>query len=304
MLTRPLLLAILLPATAFGQSFVGSYRAVFVDLFSGNKIIVAEWEVSADRSLIGTLKVDGSEKSFSSKVEENGKFEAVIEQSADYIYKLKGKFDGEKKISLVHREQAGSESNKSVSERAIEGTISKVKTGPREFRSSGAGGADAGVTDIGKSRIEVRSSQPIFGAIWSDFAASVSFNKPKRMPIGDDHKEATETGESLVDAAINVSSKGEGQQTLMINIPNYSPGKKIWRQSELGAASYREVKGEQRNSFITGATFQTDPRYADGEIEVVRENESLIVFKLTNFKIKKFNKEDFVTLDGFIYADK
>lgn len=288
-----LLAFLLAPSWAFGQSYEGSYRAVFFNLFSEPKMIVAEFSVAADDSLSGKLKIEADVKNFSGTVDKKGKFEAVIEQSGNYAYKLKGKFDKDNKISLVQRNQIGSGLNKSVSESAIEGNFSKIASA--EPNSVSTAELKTEITDTGKSRLKITHSEPLFGTNWTDFTASVSFGNSNKTSA---------TGEASNDFVVVVRSKTEGQQFLRINVPNYAPDKKVWRQKELRAVSYREVKDEQRISFITGATLQTDSRYDAGRLEIVSESETRIVFKLTNFKIKRLGKEDFVTLDGFIYADK
>lgn len=299
-----LLAILLLPSPAFGQSFEGSYRAVFFNLFSGQKMIVAEFAVKTDNSLSGKIKIDDSVKTFSGAVDKKGKFEAIIEQSGNYTYKLKGKFDKDNKISLVQRNQIGSGLNKSVSESAIEGSFSKVKVALAEPIAATPTEPKAELIDNGKNWLKIAHSEPMFGTHWTGFIAAVSFGNSKITPVGSESKKITETSEASDYFVVQVKSKIEGQQTLRINVPLYAPGKKIWRQNELRTASYREVRGEQRNSFLAGGTFLTDLRYTDGKLEIVSETDTQIVFKLTDFKIKKLIKEEFVTLDGFIYADK
>lgn len=296
-----LLAILLLPSPAFGQSFEGSYRAVFFNLFSGQKMIVAEFTVSAGNSLSGKIKIDESVKTFSGAVDKKGKFEAIIEQSGNYTYKLKGKFDKDNKISLVQRNQTSSGLNRSVSESAIEGNFSKIV--PAETNSVSPTEPKAELTDNGQSWLTIVHSAPLFGTNWTDFTALVNFGNSIKAAVSESKKTA-ETADTADYFVLFVESQIEGEQALRVNVPNYAPDKKIWRQNELRAVSYREVKGEQRNSFLTGATLQTDSRYATGTLEIVRETDTQIVFKLTGFKIKRLAKEDFVTLDGFIYADK
>jgi hypothetical protein len=297
-----LFVILLLPSSAFGQSYEGSYRAVFFNLFSGQKMIVAEFAVKADNSLSGKIKIDESVKTFSGTVDKKGKFEAVVEQSGNYVYKLKGKFDKDNKISLVQRNQTGSGLNRSVSESALEGNFSKIVLA--ETNSASPTEPKTELTDNGQSWLKIEHSEPLFGTNWTDFSATVGFGNTKMTPLGSESKKITGTSEASDYFVVQVKSKIEGQQALRINVSLYAPDKKVWRQNELRAVSYREVKGEQRNSFLAGATLQTDPRYADGKMEIVRETGTQIVFKLTNFKIKKLTKEDFATLNGFIYADK
>ena len=296
------IVALFLPSSAFTQSLEGNYQAIFFDVSSGNRSIVVEFSVSAEMSLSGILRIDGSEKPFIGAVAKNGKFEALIEQIGNYTYKLKGKFDQDNKISLVQRETVGSGLNKSVSEWAVEGQFARAKvplsqTGPPVGISPGAE-----VSDTGKSSLKLVHSQTLYGTTWTDLSAAARFDASTKPSSSADPRKDTAADSSPDILVVNVKTTVEGQQALMINIPVSTQGKKSWGQNELRAASYREVKGAQRHTFLTGATFQTDPRYADGKIEIVRENESQIVFKLTNFKIKKLNKEEFVKLDGFIYA--
>ncbi|HQU91514.1 MAG TPA: hypothetical protein PLK77_04415 [Pyrinomonadaceae bacterium] len=298
------ILAILLPSATFGQVFDGSYRAIFVDLLSERKMIVAEFSVSAEGTLGGILRINDSEKAFNGTVEKTGKFEAVIEQGGNFTFKLKGKFDRDNKISLVQMEQTGSGLNRRVSEKAVEGKFFKVESTLPETGPSIATGTDAELSNTGKSLLKLAHSEALFGTTWADFIAVIRFERSNRPRPDSGSIQDTGTNEPRDILVVNVRSKIDGQQTLMFNIAAYAPGKKSWRQNELRAATYREVKGEQRNSFLTGATFQTDPRYANGRVEIVEENESQIVLKLTNFKIKRLNKEEFVTLDGFIYADR
>lgn len=297
-----LFVILLLSSPAFGQSFEGSYRAVFFNLFSGQKMVVAEFAVKADNSLSGKIKIDESVKTFSGTVDKKGKFEAIIEQNGNYVYKLKGKFDKANTISLVQRNQSGSGLNRGVSESAIEGKFSKIVLA--ETNSANPDQPKADLIDNGHSCLKIEHSSPLFGGECTDFTASISFGKSTKTPVGSESKKITGTGEASDYFVVEVKSKIEGQQALRINVPLYAPDKKVWRQKELRAVSYREVKDEQRISFITGATLQTDSRYDAGRLEIVSESETRIVFKLTNFKIKRLGKEDFVTLDGFIYADK
>lgn len=298
-----LLLILLLPTLAFGQSYEGSYRAVFFNLFSEPKMIVAEFEVKADNSLNGKIKIDDLLKTFSGTVNKNGKFEAVIEQAGNFTYKLKGKFDKNNKISLVQRNQAGSGLNKSVSESALEGKFSRIDSA--QTTSANKTQPQVELIDNGKSWLRVDQSNPLFGTSWTDFTAIINFGNSSKTPVGSESKRVTGTAEASDYFVLLVKSKIKNQQTLRINAPLYIDGKKIWRQNELRVISYREGSGEQRNSFLAGGeTIRTDSRYADGKLEIVNETDTQIVFKLTNFKIKRIVKEDVVIINGFIYADK
>ncbi len=291
------------PALAFGQSYKGSYRAVFFDLFSEPRMIVAEFEVKADNSLNGTIKIDESVKTFSGTVEKNGKFEAVIEQIGKLTYKIKGKFDKDNKIALVQRTQAGSGLNKSVSESSVEGKFSRVAAAQTDL--AGQTHSQIELADTGKSWLKVEHSSPLFGSDWTDFTATIGYGNSSKTPVGGESKKVSGTGDASDHFVLLVNSKIEKQQNLRINAPLQTSDKKIWRENELRVISYRESSGDQRNSFLVGGeTLRSDPHYAEGRLEIIRETDTQIVFKLTNLKIKRLAKEGFVTLNGFIYADK
>lgn len=298
-----ILLILILPTISFGQSFAGNYRAVFFNFFSEPKTIVAEFEVKTDNSLIGKVKVGDEIKIFNGTVEKNGKFEALSERQGETVYKLKGKFDKNNKISFVQRVETGSGLNKSVSENGFEGTFAKVAVTEIETPKV-LPKPQAELIDNGRSWLNLELSNPLFGVQWTDFAATVGFGNSAKTPAGNESKKITGTENASDYFVLHVKSKIEGQQNLTIRIPNYTEDKKSWRQNELRIISYREVKNDDKNSFLAAATLQTDSRYADGKLEIVKETEMQIVFKLTNFKIKRLSKDDFVTINGFIYADK
>lgn len=293
------LFVLIFPNLAFGQSYEGNYRAIFFNLFSEPRTIITEFEVKQDNSLSGKIKIDTMVKDFKGTVDKKGKFEAVIEQVGSFTYKLKGKFDRNNKISLVQRSQVGSGLNKSVSENSLEGNFAKVAK-PVEKVENNVPQTKIELIDNGKNWLKLDLSNPMFGTEWADFKAFVGFGISTKTPLGTETQKTAESDYFI----ISVKSQIEGQQELRINLQNYKSEQKLWKQNEIQVNSYREVNGENRNSFLSGATMKTDPRYAEGTLEIVKETDTQIVFKLTNFKIKRLTKDDFVTLNGFIYADK
>ena len=296
------LIILLFPTLSFGQSFEGNYRAVFFNLFSEPRTIIAEFEVKQDNSLNGKIKIDQLVQDFAGTVDKKGKFEAVIERVGNFTYKLKGKFDKNNKISLVQRSQVGSGLNKSVSENSLEGNFAKVVVTEKQAESVSNLQPQPKVEliDNGKSWLKIHHSNPFFGSEWTDFKAFVGFGVSSKTPLGTESQKTPESDYFI----ISVKSQIEGQQELRINLQNYKSEQKNWKQNEIQVTSYREVNGENRNSFLAGATLKTDSRYAEGTLEMVKETDTQIVFKLANFKIKRLIKDDFVTLNGFIYADK
>lgn len=298
------LIILFCPAFAFGQSFAGNYQAIFFNLFSEPKRIIADFEVKADNSLNGRVKIGEQIQIFTGTVEKNGKFEAVSEREGEMFYKLKGRFDKNNKISFIQRTEKGSGLNKSVSENGIGGTFAKVIVTKPKVETTNAPPPKIEISDDGNSRLIIEQLNPMFGTDWTDLTALVSFGNSTKTPVGSESKKITGTADASDYFVLRVKSKVEGLQSLTISVPYNSPDQKIWRENELKVASYREVKGEDRNTFLASVMFQTDSRYVDGTLEVVSETETQIVFKLTDFKIKRLTKEDFVTISGYVYADK
>lgn len=290
-----ILLVLFLPVAVPGQTFSGNYRAVFFNAFSSPNVIVAEFEVKPDNSLAGQMKIGDELKNFSGSVDKKGKFEAVIEQTDGETIKLRGKFDKENKISLVRRSQSGGGLKKSVSESSLEGTFSRFEK-PRENVESTRTVPRPEIVDTGTNWLRIEHSNPLFGAEWKDFTAQISF--------GNAAKNTFNTSDPPDYFVLSVRSKTDGQQALRLNVLSYAPDKKSWKVEEFRTASYREARGEERISFLTGGTPSTDPVYRQGSLEIVKETETQIVFRLTGFRIKQFMKDGFVEISGYVYADK
>lgn len=291
-------LLLIFPTLTFGQTYTGNYRAIFFNLFSEPKTIIAEFEVKTDNSLYVKVKVGEEVKVFNGSVDKKGKFEASSQAEGNSIYKLKGKFDKDNKILLVQRNQVGSSLNKSVSESALEGTFAKVAATETKSETSPKTQPNPPVEliDNGKNWLKIQHSNPLFGNQWSDLTAKITFSSSVQKTVV---KQDSADYFNLV-----LQSKTEGQQRLSIASRNYSTVQKLWTAADLRYISYREENGKNRNSFSAGATMETDSFYADERLEIVKETETQVVFRLSNFKIKRFAKEDFVELNGFIYADK
>jgi hypothetical protein len=128
------LLVLFFPTFAFGQSYTGNYRAIFLTISTNTTAIIAEFEVKSDNSIIGKIKVGDEIKLFNGTVDKKGKFEAVSQIEGNTVYKLKGRFDKDNKISFVRRVQIDSGLNKSVSENGFDGTFSNVEKTPERNR--------------------------------------------------------------------------------------------------------------------------------------------------------------------------
>lgn len=284
-------LFLLFPTFAFGQSNTGNYRAVFFNLFSEPRTIVAEFEVKSDNSIIGKVKVGDEVKIFNGLVDKKGKFEAVSQTEGNTVYKLKGKFDKDNKISFIQRVQVGSGLNKSVSENGFEGTFAKVATPPVE-NTQPVVNSEFTMVDNGKSQLNIQHSKLLFGNQWTDFVGSLVYKgsaDEKRLEL-------------RVDVTVD-----QQKRSIRIYTKPLLPNQKVWKTTHLQTASYREEKlnTDERNSFLTGdLIYQENSALQTGTLEIVKETETQIVFKLANFRIKRLVGQDFVELNGFIYTEK
>lgn len=277
------------PTLAFGQNHTGNYRAIFFNLFSEQKTIIAEFEVKSDNSIIGKVKVGDEIKLFKGAVDKKGKFEAVSQIEENSVYELKGKFDKENKISFIRRIEERSSGSKSISENGLEGTFAKVE---KVENAQTLTDTDFSVIDNGKSQLFFQHSNQLFGNQWVDFVGNVAFKVSE--------------GEKRMELTASVSIDQQKRSIRIYTKPMF-PDQKIWKTTDLQTASYREEIGnpDEKNTFLTaGLMYLTDQSLQNGRLEIVKETEIQIIFKLANFKIKRFIKEDVVEINGFIYANK
>lgn len=272
------------PIFLFGQNsqYKGFYQARFFNLFSEPKVIEVNFEVSDDNLLNGKIKYGNVQKIIVGKVEKNGKFEARTEIKNGVVTIFKGEFPvtkNEGKVSLVERSEQKEKGSKSVSESGINGFM-KVVSPPVELK-------DVGIIDNGKTQLWFQHSNPIFAKEWQDISASAKI-------INTD-------GQNL-EVLIN-SKTVDSDREFSIKLPYEKEGQKLRNATELKRAVYRERKYtdgkvSQLNSFMlmNGKT--------SGQIEIIRETETDIALKITNLTIKKLGSDEFVQIDGYIYAQK
>lgn len=293
-----LLLLLLFPTISFGQDYTGTYRAIFFNLFSEPRTIIAEFEIKPDKSISAKVKVGDEIKIFNGEIDKKGKFEAFSQKEGNTVYKLIGKFDKDNKISFIQRIEERSSGNKNVSEKGLEGTFAKIPKTENTVETTSIS-SSVELIDNGKSWLQINHSNVAFGDLWTDFTAKVTFGNSLTNTIGTDQKPDY--------FSLFIDSKIVGQQRINLNTMTYFPFQKVWESKHIRTISYREIDNEKsiRNSFITSSDYYlNNPQYANGKLEIVKETETLIVFKITNLKIKRIAKTDFVEINGFIYAVK
>ena len=276
------LLILSFPTTAFGQNYAGNYRAVFFNLLAEPRSIVVEFEVKPDNSMSGTASIGNEIKTFSGAADKNGKFEAVSPIEGNLTYKLKGKFDKNNKISFIRRIVEKSSGSKSVSENGLEGSFEKVAKPQPPSRFP--------ISDNGKTQIRFHHPKPLFGQEQSELPATVSsFN----------YKD-TKMKELFVKMKSN-NLDIDTEQTFSFGLLFEQDGQKVWN----GGYAMTDIDYFESNSVGSNAfSASGGDDIKSGKIEIVSENEKQIVFKITNLQLQKISGDDFVQIDGYIYADK
>ena len=275
---------VLFPTLAFGQNYAGNYRAIFYNLASTPITINAEFEIKTDKSIVARVKVGDEIKTLNGFVDKNGKFEVVSIAEGKTVYKLKGKFDKANKLSFIRRIEERSKGSKSVSENSLEGTFAKVEK-TSETRP---------VTPIldGNNNLSIKQSTPFFGNEWTGFTAKL----------------ITKKGDTVDTFNLElVSDVADGERKFSVILPIFSNKQKVWKSTELTWVIYSErtKPATKRNWFSsTYDDYNKKAELQGGQIEIVGDNETQMIFKLSNLKVKRIGKDDFAEINGIIYAEK
>lgn len=276
----------LFPAAAFGQSYTGNYRASFFNFLSDPRIIVIQFEIKADNSVVAIVDPDGAKTRLTGAVEKSGKFVAASEPVGDTVLKLTGKFGKENKVSFVRRTQTGSGMNRSVSENGIEGTFAKFQPPPPLPQ------APVLPTD-GKSLLNVRRSTPLFTDEWTEMTARI----------------IDEPDNGTVVRRFDITWKGETKERrLQITTRVSRVSERVWRTNgvDVTFASYREIDktAAARNTFSsTSDTYKSTPALQSGSVEILEDSAGRVVIRLTGFRIKRLLEDDFAEFNGVVYVE-
>lgn len=283
-----LLLTVLFPAIVHGQEFAGIYQARFLDIYSNTRMITARFEVKTDDKVAAIVRIDDEVVILlNGSIDKKGRFEATAESDGSLSYQLKGRFD-KKEVSFVQRTEEKTRSSKSVSENVLKGTF--IRIGDSESQAPGSNDADE-LKDNGSSWLDVAHGNPLFGPEWRSLSARVVSKLDGNV-------------QSFEIEAFTVNETGE--QRLTILFPKYLATKKTWTEKELTMVTYREKsKDGRRNSFVSFAElYSRYPELSGGKVELVKETETQMIFRISKLKIKRVNGPDHVELNGFAYAEK
>lgn len=271
-----------LPFAVFGQSYEGFYRAHFISL-DRNVNPTAEFEIQSNGNVSGKIIVNGSSTIIRGKVDFSGMLEAVSGNESSTKFTLKTDLKQNGKITLMSRSQTNTAGSQSNSGMFMQGTYSKIE------KSTNSNWL---LPYAGKSELTIEQPNPLFESKFSSTDAKVilekngSFNLYHLQMMGG--TENTERGFYF-----------------SIARPQDSP-QKIWKAENIRALNYVEKteKYTKVNRFRTDyEKWLKNKDVASGEIELVSEDSRRMVFRINNLKIKNEANNDFVTINGTVYAE-
>lgn len=272
----------LLPFAVFGQSYEGFYRARFISL-DRNLNPIAEFEIQSNGNVTGKIIFNGSSTMIRGKIDSLGNLEAVSGSDSSTKYTLKADLKQNGKITLMNRAQTNTIGSQSTSGMFMQGTYSKIEKSTDSNWLMPYGG---------KSELTIEQPNPLFESKFPSTDVKIileknsSFNLYHLQMMGGD--ENTERGFYFSIARPRDSSQ------------------KIWKIDNIRALNYVEKteKYTKINRFRTDyEKWLKNKDTASGEIELVSEDNRRMVFKINNLKIKNEANNDFVTINGTVYAE-
>lgn len=265
------------------SAYKGFYQTRFFNVFGDVKVIEAEFEVRENNTVVGKLKIGNETRNLEGQVASKGKFEirTLPDNGAVTIVKGELPVNGSPgKAALIERSEQKGNGSKSVSKSELSGFIKQLPP-PVELK-------DVGITDNGKTQLWFQHPNPLFGKEWTDYPAVVVLKNSVGQAFEMEMKWKT----------------ADAERRFRFRLVVRVAGQKIWPGKEVAITSYAESKksadGKSDINFFLAST----DAILGGQIEIVSENESEMVFKITNLRFKRTGQEEPVQVDGYIHAVK
>lgn len=275
-----ILLILLFPTLIFGQTFTGNYQARFISL-DKNVNPSAEFEIQADRTVIGKIIIKQSTTNIRGKVDSLGNLEAKSVESA-IIYTLKSNLNEIGKITLTSREQVSTGNTQSYSNLVMQGNLIRIEKSSEQVSS----------INNYKSELMIEQPNPLFEKQFSADSVKVIIEKNELLNIYHLQMMA-ETDDTERGFYFSIARPKDGEQ-------------KIWKIDNIRALNYVEKTKNFTKIHRFRTTYEMwlkNKDIASGEIELVSENSRQMVFKIINLKIKNESNDDMVTINGLVYAE-
>ncbi len=270
------LLILIFPMFAFGQSFAGNYQARFISL-DKNVSPFVEFEVQLNGTVFGKLVVSQTTTNIRGSVDSLGNLEATSDESPN-IYTLKANLNRIGKITLSSRKQVNTGGTRSYSQSNMQGNLIRVEKNV--------------ATNTNQSELQIDQPNPFFEKVFSNATVKVIVEKSDLFNIY--HLE-------MMGGADNT----ERGFYFSIARPRDS-AQKSWKIDNIRHLNYVEKNENfvKTNRFrINYEMWLKNRDIASGEIELVSENSRQMVFRIVNLKIKNEANDDFVTINGLVYAE-
>lgn len=283
-----LLSVFLLSITVFGQSSEGFYRARFISL-DRSVNPVAEFVIQSNGTVTGKIIVNESATVIRGQVDADGNLEARSGSESRTNYMVKADMRRGGKITLTSRSETNTAGNRNNSQAFMQGSYSKIANPAAQ---------NLPVSPNKKSELTIEQPNPLFENTFTSAQVKViveknsSFNLYHLQMMG---------GEEMDEHGFYFS----------IARPQDSD-QKIWKAENIRALNYVEKTGydKKASKYANINRFRADYEMwlknrtiYSGEIELVSENNRQMVFKINNLKIKNEANNDFVTLNGIVYAE-
>lgn len=275
-----LLLSAVFSITVFGQSYEGNYRAKFISL-DKNINPVAEFQITSGRTVNGKILIGETVTIIQGTVNEIGNLEA--KSTGKIIYTLKADLSrNDGKITFNSRSAENAFGRQSFSQMAMQGNFSRIEKAAVSSEKSASK----------ESVLSIEQPSPLFAAKeFSSAQAKVIVEKDGFLRIYhlqmSDETQTTERGFYFSLARPESSTQN------------------IWRIENIRALNYVEKieKFTRISRFRSNYDlWRQNKDIVGGQIEIISENNNLIVFKITNLKIKNESSLNVATINGIIYA--
>lgn len=285
-----LFLLLLLPCAAFGQAFTGDYKAKFISIDNTDKP-EAEFQVLSNGGVSGKLMISKIVVKIKGQVDYNGRLEAESERERGTIYTLKADMSrSDRKITLMSRSEEGGAGRQGFSQTMMQGSYSI-------FEKPAVPSTTATVLSR-DSELLIEQPNPLYEKKF--FPQSVRVVVEKKPSLKLYHLEMM-GGEGMDERGFyfSIARPQDSDQT-------------IWKAENIRALNYVEKTGfDKKTGKYAGINrfradyemWLKDRNIYSGEIELVSENNRRMVFKINNLKIKNEANNDFVTINGIVYAE-
>lgn len=273
------------------NGFAGLYRAAIFD--QNFKVVSLEVTVKPDASATATVMLPSDNDlrqivdNLIGKVDQKGKIkiESVLPDGS--TIKITGNLpksaaEKDAKALFARKTKIKTRESVSVSEITIEGNWAKIE---KPIVKPPVSDEKDVLVDTGKTHLYFTESVILHSGEWLN---AVFTSKD----------ETTDNGKNPVRVlyAVENDTANQPMRNLRIRL-SLKPDAKSWTATDktIEAALYRENKGESRAMYFYQQM---------GEIEIVADTQSEIVYRIKKLRLKKVGADQFLTINGFLHVAK